>query len=78
MDVNRAESLDPGSTPTGEITRFKDGGRILITRADRAGSTPHFAVIDVPWKYGVHEVSLYQRDLVEQFLKTAALAELVK
>ena len=78
MDVNRAESLDPGSTPTGEITRFKDGGKILITRADRAGSSPRFAVIDVPWKYGVHEVSLYQRDLVEQFLMSAVLTDLVK
>lgn len=78
MDVNRAESLDPGSTPTGAITRFKDGGKILITRADRAGSTPHVAVIDLPWKYGVGEVSLYQRDLVEFFLASARLADLVK
>ena len=51
MEVNRIESLgeldqstlkaggfflDPGFTPFGSVTRFKDGGRILITRAGRA------------------------------------------
>ncbi len=36
-----------------------------------------FLVIDVPWKYGVGEVSLYQRDLVETFLASAALTNLL-
>jgi hypothetical protein len=159
MDVNRVESLgdldtstprsdaffiDPGFTPSGSVTRFKGGARILVTRAGRpalflpvanevylaaqvrfaeaAGSTTdairselaglspearntpahdalgrgivrlnpsyfepgrdrasaHFAVIDTPWKYGVGEVSLYQRDLVDGFLGSAALADLLK
>lgn len=78
MDVNRVELLDPGFTPTGQITRLRDGGKILITRPDSARSAPHFAVIDIPWKYGVGEVSLYQRDLVEAFLASPRLADLVK
>lgn len=44
----------------------------------RPRTAPHFAVVDVPWKYGVHEVTLYQRDLVEKFLTSVPLAELVK
>ncbi len=164
VDINRVESLgepdqatlttegfflDPGFAPSGQVTSFNDGGKVLITRAGRpalfvpvtrdaylqaritftqstgvalpgagvedlrkelaalsaddkkvpaedpvgrrvarlnpayfeagrARTAPHFAVIDIPWKYGVHEVSLYQRDLVEQFLKTTVLADLVK
>jgi hypothetical protein len=78
MDVNRVASIDPGVTPAGQITRFKDGGKILITRAGATEGALPFAVIDIPWKYGVGEVSLYQRDLVEAFLASAALADLVK
>ena len=62
----------PVTTDTQDVTMF------TITRADPARSAPPFAVIDVPWKSGVGEVSLYQHDLVEAFLRSAALADLVK
>jgi hypothetical protein len=40
-------------------------------------ATAQFLVIDVPWKYGVGDVSLYQRDLAETFLASAALTDLL-
>jgi len=159
MDVNRVESLgdivqdtvrsegfflNPGFMSSAEVTRFKEGGRVLVTRpgrpalfvpvtretyleariryaqgangnvdelrkelatlsaddrsapagdslgrpiarlnpayfeAGRDRAAPHFIVIDIPWKYGIDEVSLYQRDLVDGFLANAKLTDLVK
>ena len=46
--------------------------------ARRDRSAPQFVVIDIPWKHGVGEVSLYQRDLVDAFLASAKLADLLK
>lgn len=46
--------------------------------AGRPRNLAHFAVIDVPWKHGAGEVSLSQSDLIERFLQTTTLTDIVK
>jgi hypothetical protein len=87
VHINDSSLVPSGFAMTGSVTKFRDGGRILIAQpglssadfeAARARAAAHFAVIDLPWKYAVGEVSLYQYDLVDAFLATAALMDLVK
>lgn len=77
IDVNRLEN--------GLVSALQDDSRVLVTRAgrqtrlsppDRAGEP--FIVIDLPWKRGIGEVSLYQHDLVEALLSSPKLTDLVK
>ena len=73
--LSAAEKVAPAEDPVGHrIARLNPA----YFEAGRGKTAPHFVVIDTPWKYGVHEVSLYQRDLVEKFLATAVLTDLVK
>ena len=59
-------------------------GRAVVTmNADyfdrsRGRTAPHFVVIDMPTRYDIGEASLYQQRLIDRFITTFALTDLVK
>jgi len=63
--ISQACATCPATTDNEEVTVFT----MDVNRS---------AVIDAPWKRGVGEVSLYQWELVDKLLSSAALAELIK
>jgi len=73
--LSTEDRRSPAEDPVGRrVARLNP----LYFEAGRGKTATHFAVVDIPWKYGVHEVSLYQRDLVETFLSSAVLTDIVK
>lgn len=89
--ADRSASLDVLQTeftalsPDGRNAPATDalGRRVLMLNpayfeGGRDRRAPHFAVIDVPSKYGAGEVTLYQHDLIELLFNSPNLTDIVK